>query len=176
MPTHWIRSLFGLAFALTLCLPAGAERTRVWTVSEHADLLSGEIENLAVSSDGRVRLARAIEEIHDSPASYIWDLAVGPDGAVYAALGPEARVVRVGADGRSEVVFETNAVEVHAIVVDPSGILYAATNPSGKVFRVTPDGAASVLYDPGAAAIWDLALGPDGALYIAAGDGGSSIA
>ena len=172
MITPATRAAFLPLLALALLGPLAAEETRIWRQSDFEEFRKGDAEGVSLSSDGRVRLAAALEEIHDAPASYIWDLAVGPDGSVYAAVGPEARVVRVRPGGDSEVVFETDAVEVHAVAVAADGTLYAATNPSGKVFRISADGDSAEIYDPGSAVIWDLAIGPDGELYVATGDGG----
>lgn len=165
-----------LALAL-LTTSSAAEQTRIWRQGDYEQFRKGVAEGVSLSSDGRVRLASALEELHDAPASYIWDLAVAPDGAVYAAMGPEARVVRIRPGGEPEIVFETDAVEVHAIALGADGTLYAATNPSGQVYRISPDGDSDareqeLLYDPGAAAIWDLAIGPGGDLFVAAGDRG----
>lgn len=172
MTTLLTRAAVAPILALALLTSAAAEETRIWRQSDYEQFHKGAADGVSLSSDGRIRLAVAIEELHDAPASYIWDLAVGPDGAVYSAIGPEARVVRIAPNGEAEVVFETDAVEVHAIAVAADGTLYAATNPAGKVFRISADGDAEELYDPGAATIWDLAIAPGGDLFIATGDGG----
>lgn len=167
------RAALAPILALALAAPTLAERTRVWRQTDYEQFRQGAADGVSLSSDGRVRLAAAIDELYDAPASYIWDLAVGPDGSVYAALGPEARVVRVRPGGDAETVFEADAVEAHALAVAPDGALLVATNPSGKLFRVTPGAASEELYDPGAAAIWDLAVSPAGDIFLATGDRGA---
>ena len=162
--------------ACLLCLaaaaPLAAEKTRRWRQTGFDDFERGTAEKVSLRSDGTVLLAPKLEELYDAAASYLWDLAVAPDGAIYAAAGPEAKVFRLGPEGRKSVFFSTDAVEVHALAVDAQGSVYAATAPESRIYKIDPSGGYGVFYDPGAAYVWDMAFGPDGALYLATGDEG----
>ena len=171
MKKLFLRALLFTALCLAV-LPVPAEKTRHWRQSSFDDFEAGIADRVSIRSDGKVALAPKLEELYDASASYLWDLAVDDEGTVYAAAGPEARVFRLGADGRKSVLFETDAVEVHALAVDRDGNVYAATAPESRVYKIDPSGGYEVFYDPRASYVWDMAIGPDGALYLATGDEG----
>lgn len=173
MKTSWSRAALAPILVLALAAPSLAERTRIWRQADFEQFRKGAADGVSLSSDGRVRLAAALEELHDAPASYIWDLAVGSDGAIYAALGPEARVVRISPGGEAETVFEADAVEAHALATGADGTLWVATNPAGKLYRVAPGEEPEEVYNPGAATVWDVAVSPAGDIFLATGDRGA---
>jgi hypothetical protein len=70
------------------------------------------------------------------------------------------------------VLFETEAVEVHAIAVDPQGNVYAATSPESRIYKIDPSGGSALFYDPRAAYVWDMAFDASGDLFVATGDRG----
>ncbi|MBN1858285.1 hypothetical protein JW848_03665 [Candidatus Bipolaricaulota bacterium] len=105
-------------------------------------------------------------------------VAVGPDGAIYAAATGDGTIVRIELGGTRTVIAEGLA-SPQALAVSPDGTVYAVVGGSGfgEVFSVPPFGDAVVSIDrdgvirqlahlPGAAA---LAFGPDGRLVVAAG-------
>ena len=170
-------------------LLAFAEGTRTWEQSKFEDLSKGTATGIAIRSTGGLELAPAFKAIATTPSTYIWAIAAGPAGELYAATGSPARVFRITPDGQSTVIFDPQELQVQALVVDKSGVIYAATNPDGKVYRVEPSSrsgqsgpekgphttagfSSSVYFDPGTKYIWDLALDDSGNLYVATGDKG----
>ena len=162
----------GAAAAILVLASAWAETTHSWRQSSYDELRRGRAENLAISSDGKLTLAPKLEEIYEAPASYLWDLAADKAGNVFVAAGPEAKVFRIGADGRKSVLFETEGIEVHAVAVDAGGNVYAATAPESRIYKVGPSGRSALFYDPRAAYVWDMVFGPGGDLFVATGDEG----
>jgi sugar lactone lactonase YvrE len=161
------------AVAAALFLTAAlAETTQTWRQSGYDELRRGHAENISLSSDGKLTLAPALEEIYEAPASYLWDLAADSQGNAFIAAGPEAKVFRVGADGRKSVLFETEAIEIHALAVDAQGNVYAATAPESRIYKIDPSGGSELFYDPRAAYVWDMAFDRAGDLYVATGDQG----
>lgn len=167
-----MKKLLVCLLCLAAAMPLIAEKTRRWRQSSFEEFERGTAENVTLRSDGKVMLAPKLEELYDAAASYLWDLAVAPDGTVYAAAGPEAKVLKLSPDGRKSVFFSTDAVEVHALTVDAAGAVYAATAPESRIYKIDPSGGYGVFYDPGASYVWDMVFGPDGALYVATGDEG----
>ena len=174
---------------LIASLLAVAEGTRTWEQSKFEDLSKGTTTGIAIRSTGGLELAPAFKAIATTPSTYIWAIAAGPAGELYAATGSPARVFRITPDGQSTVIFDPQELQVQALVVDKSGVIYAATNPDGKVYRVEPSSrsgqsgpekgphttagfSSSVYFDPGTKYIWDLALDDSGNLYVATGDKG----
>ncbi len=161
-----------LAALLTFSVSLSGETTKKWEQSTFEQFERGTAEGLSIRSDGKLMLAPKLEEIHEVSSSYLWSLASDSRGNLYAGAGPEAKVIRVAANGDGSVFFETDAVEIHALVVDGQDNLYAATSPDAQVFKITPNGDASVFYDPDATYIWGMAFDSKGNLFLATGDNG----
>src|SRR5262249_1440146 len=110
-----------------------------WTQTSQADFERGSRTNTAVTPDGEVRLAPALQLAHESSEQFIWSV-LGMGGAIYAGTGNGGQVLKVDADNKASVFFRTGELEVHALARDRAGKLYAGTSPGGKIFRIGPDG------------------------------------
>ena len=153
---------------LALLLDAGAisvidgSTARFWRVSTQADLLKGRSERLSIDYDGRLVLGPSTRSVFAPASPFIWCLAQGPDGSVYAGGGNDGLVWHVARDGTSRVVFDAPELEVHALAPAADGALLVATSPDGKVYRVAASGASTVFFDPPDKYIWALALDAQG--------------
>ena len=143
-----------------------------WQVSTEAALLEGEVENLSIDGFGRLTLGPSTTQVFESSAPFLWTLARGADGAVYAGSGNDGQVFRIDASGESSVFFDAEELEVHALAPGPSGSLYVGTSPDGKVYKVDPNGSGAVFFDPPDRYIWSLAVDSDGNVFAATGDKG----
>ncbi len=174
----------GLAGYVGLLLAGGtakgvAQGTKLWSVGRYDEMQRGTADGVAIRSDGRLEPGAATSQLYAAGAGYVWSVAAGADGAAYVGVGGStngsAAVMRVGADGKAEKVFEGKELGVQAVRVGADGAVYAATSPDGKVYRLGRGGAkAEVVFDPEMTAekpryLWDLAVGRDGAVYVAAG-------
>lgn len=173
---------FGLCF---FSIFAVGEGTRTWEQSSFGDLSKGTAKGVAIRSTGGLELSPAFKPLATTPSTYIWAIAAGPAGDVYAAAGAPARIYRITPDGKPSAIFQPQELQVQALVLDKNGVIYAATNPDGKVYRIVPPVAGdskdsnapsawheSVFFDPGTKYIWDLALDASGNVYVATGDHG----
>jgi hypothetical protein len=166
-----------------------AEGTRTWEQWKFEDLIKGTNQGVAIISSGGLELAPAFKALTTTPSTYIWSIAAGRNGDVYAAAGSPARVYRITPDGKSTVIFEPQELQVQALVAGKTGTIFAATNPDGKIYKiehaasgektaektkskVEAGWSASVYFDPGTKYIWNLALDEAGNLYVATGDQG----
>ena len=149
-----------------------ASSARFWTVSTQADLLKGQSDRLSIDYDGRLVLGPSARSVLDPTAPFIWCLAPGPDGSIYAGGGNDGLVWQIGRDGKSRVAFDAAELEVHALASAADGTLLAATSPDGRVYRVGADGSSSVFFDPDDKYIWALAVDTQGRTYVATGDKG----
>jgi len=170
-----------IPFRLLVVLPAlawlcGAGETKTWSQNDYSDFQKGNLKKLALSSDGRLRLAPAFREIFDSASVYLWALAEDSKGNLYAGGGgpggPGARLYLISPDGKGQTLAQWDDLEVHALAIDKSDQLYAATSPDGKVYKIAPGGKPQVFYDPQAKYIWGMAFDSRGNLFIATGDHG----
>jgi hypothetical protein len=155
------------------CVSLAAAMATFWTVSTQVDFLKGDVEDLSIDSDGRVFLGPSTSLVAETAAPFIWTVAAGADGTLWAGTGNEGKVLKVGKDGKMTTFFDATELEVHAIVAAPAGGLYVATSPDGKIYRVAPDGSAKTFFDPEDKYIWSLALDRSGNLFAGTGDKGA---
>lgn len=159
-----------IAFALWPAF-AFAEHTRYWRESDSADFAKGTPKGVSIRSDGRLMPAPEFTELADPNLAYIWQLQVDSRGRLYAAGGPNAKVVRLDA-GKPLTVFESSELAAQAIAFDSKDNLYVGTSPDGKIYKVTPGGQKSILFDTKTKYIWALAIDHDGNLFVGTGDQG----
>jgi hypothetical protein len=149
-----------------------ASTARFWRVSTQADLLKGQSERLSIDYDGRLVLGPSARSVFAPTSPFVWCLAPGPDGSVYAGGGNDGLVWHIDRDGRNRVAFDAQELEVHALATAADGALLVGTSPDGKVYRVAPGGSPSVFFDPEDKYIWALAVDAQGRVFVATGDKG----
>jgi hypothetical protein len=149
-----------------------ASTARFWRVSTQADLLKGQAERLSIDYDGRLVLGPSTRSVFAPTSPFVWCLAPGPDGSVYAGGGNDGLVWHVDRTGKSRVAFDAQELEVHALATLADGTLLVATSPDGKVYRVAAGGSSTVFFDPEDKYIWALAVDAQGRVYVATGDKG----
>ncbi|MBZ0269490.1 hypothetical protein K8I85_15150 [bacterium] len=168
---HRLRALALTALALALPLVAApraaAVSTVYWIEDTTDDFHQGEAEDVAIASEGTLRLAPRREVLADVEVPYLWDVVPGNDGDVFVGTGDDGWVMRVK-DGKAENWFQCAALEVLA-VEEMGGALWAGTAPEGFVYRVTGQGEGEIVLDAEQHYVWDLEAGPDGKLYAAVG-------
>lgn len=186
---------------LSVSLPLSAQGTRLWLQSQMEEFEKGTPQGVGIESDGHLRPSPGLTELSTTPSTFVWSLAAGKDGQVYAGTSSPATVLRLGktAGEKPFTLFESRDLSFQALCIGPDGALYAAAVPSGKVYKFNPDATtkiddstATVVFDASkvesAASqsrqatvpsnssthyIWDLAFDPSGRLYIATGDPGA---
>jgi hypothetical protein len=149
-----------------------AEHTRYWRESDSTDFARGTAKGVAIRSDGKLMPAPEFTQFSDPNLAYIWQLRLDSRGRLYAAGGPNAKVVRFDNAGKATTVFDSPELAAQAIAFDSRDNLYVGTSPDGKVYKVTPDGQKSVFFTPKTKYIWALQIDRDGNLFIGTGDQG----
>jgi hypothetical protein len=168
-PGRWLL----LASLVALCGTANqATSPRFWQVATQADLMKGEVDGLSVDDAGRLVLGPVVKTIYEGTVPFIWALAPGPDGAVFAGSGNNGQVWKIDAAGAATEFFKAKELEVHTMLVAPDGALMVGTSPDGKVYRIDATGRATVYFDPDDKYIWSLAIDAQGRLYVGTGDKG----
>ena len=148
-----------------------ASGPQLWRLEGAPAFLDGEIEGLALDSNGRLRLGVAPKRLFDPEAPNAWSLARDARGVLYAGTGNDGRVFRVEAE-KGSLLFDADELEVHAVAVGPDGRVYAGTSPDGAVYAIDAAGKATRFFDPAEKYVWALAFDPSGALYVATGGEG----
>jgi hypothetical protein len=94
-------------------------------------------------SQGKADPFATLPDVHN-----IWALAFDKaKGSLFAAVGPEGRVLRVAADGSSSVYLSTDEPNLVSLAVAANGDLYAGSSGRGLLYRITGAGHASVIFD-----------------------------
>jgi sugar lactone lactonase YvrE len=146
--------LLALAAALATAAPLHAQGTHLWTQSRIEDFEKGTPKGVSLTSDGRLLQGPALTEFITTPSTFVWSVAVDPQGTAYVGTASPASVLRIGNDGKPFTLFETTDLSVQVVRLGPDGMLYVATLPSGKVYRLHPnattkqdDNTATLLFD-----------------------------
>lgn len=161
-----------LAAALWPAAQAFAEHTHYWRESDSVDFSRGTAKGVAIRSDGKLMPAPEFTQFADPNLAYIWQLRLDSHGRLYAAGGPNAKVVRFDNAGKATTVFDSSELAAQAIAFDAQDNLYVGTSPDGKVYKVTPDGQKTVFFTPKTKYIWALQIDRRGDLFVATGDRG----
>jgi hypothetical protein len=129
---------------------------------------------VGTSPDGRIYRVDAKGQattFFDPDDKYIWSLALGADGTLFAATGEKGNIYRITPDGKGSLFYKTNTTNVVTLVIDKAGHLLAGTESPGRIFRIDMDAKAFVLLDSSYKEIHALRLSPDGTIYAAAFSG-----
>ncbi len=114
----------------------------------------------------------------DAAPKYIWDLAFGPDGALYIATGGPAAVYRVrtpAGAAHAERFFESDEQHIRALLFEKDGSLLAGSDGDGLVYRIDKEGKGFILFNAPKREITALAESPSGQIYVASvGEKGKS--
>ncbi|MDQ6676345.1 MAG: hypothetical protein M3Z09_03515 [Acidobacteriota bacterium] len=150
-----------------------------WELSSYPEFLKGKFDRIALSRDGVLSVAPALNPLFPTGQAYLWSLGRTADGTIYAGTGNHGRLFRIGPDGKGAVIWTAPQPEIFAVAAGAGGVVYAGTSPNGRIYRIEngsikngriENGAATEYFNPKTTYIWSLALGTDGALY--AGTGG----
>lgn len=157
-----------VALALVLVPVLQAAAPRFWRLEGTAAFLKGEIENLSVDSEARLRLGPAVRTLFDPETPNAWCVARDDSGVLYVGTGNDGRLFRVEGEEGTEL-FDAEELEVHAVAVGPDGRVYAGTSPDGEVYAIDENGTARSFFDPSEKYIWALAFDAGGDLAVATG-------
>ena len=144
--------------------PSWAVSPVVWRTSG-SDWQSLDRDSVGVTSDGNIRLARAVEPVKDLDANVIWALLRDGDG-VLAATGDSGKLFRISANGTVSEVGKVLEPEITALGRDSGGNIIAGTSPDGAIYRLGSKGLSQIADTP-ENYVWGFAaLGRGGTLII----------
>lgn len=164
---------------------ARAVGTRTFVLDTLEKLSGGDLNGVAVGSDGTVRAGWTLGAIPVPDASATFSvLPLGGD-RVLVGTSPNGKIYEVSG-GAIRPFADTGALAVTSLVQAKGGAIYAATIPDGKIFRVTNGKAEPFATLPGASHVWALvpdragtglfaATGPEGKIFHVDPSGQSTV-
>lgn len=106
----------------------------------------------------------------EAAPKYIWDLAFGPDGALYVATGGPAAIYRVrtpAGDAHAEPFFASDEQHIRTLLFEKDGSLLAGSDGDGLVYRIDKQGKGFILFNAPKREVTALAESPAGHIYVA---------
>lgn len=89
----------------------------------------------------------ALKELAKLPEISVHALALGADGTLWAATGPNGHVYRIAPDGKFTLALTADEKYALAIVADSKGDVYVGTGGGhGNIYRIGRDGKAGLFY------------------------------
>lgn len=168
-------ALAGLVSLLTAgtgqTLEASASRT--WTQRDKEDFATAQLDGIAVSGEGALRLSARVVPLFEVPQPNVWCLARDSKGRIYSGGGNDGRVYRLSPGASApEMIFDASELAILAMAVDKDDRLYAASSPNGAIYRIENDGTSRMIFDPDAVYVWALLFDDRGRLHVATGSPG----
>ncbi len=123
----------------------------------------------------------------DETVTSVWSVVSAPGGSFYAATGAEGKIYHVKADGKAEVIYDSDEKNILSLTSGRGGLLYAGTGENGLIIELTPaTKKGRILYDADETEISCLLFEPepqsrrlvdaDGVLYAATSDSSKASA
>ena len=157
---------------LSACGTILAVTPQFWENFTQEDLLKGTLTRVSLSADGRLSLAPDYALVHDTKQPYIFSMVRDKAGNLYVGTGHEGKVIRIDAQGKGSVYFESKELDIFALALDDSGVLYVGTSPDGKVYKVSAAGKFTEFCDPEDKYVWSLLFDGSGNLLVGTGGRG----
>ncbi len=151
--------MFGFAagIAVALASPARAVGTRTFDLDTLDEFSGGDLEGVAVGSDGVVRAGLKLGDVRVPGATTIFSALARADGSVLLGTSPGGKVMKVAGDQVTELA-DTKETGVTSLVEDGRGNVYAATFPDAKIFKVSQGKAELFTTLPDSTYVWALAF------------------
>ncbi len=162
----FIIGIVGLISSLEAVVP------RKWELRTKDDFLKGKLEGVSVSYEGVLSLAPREDKLEGPSEDFYLSFLLGQDGTGYLGTGHGGKIYRIGKDGKSELFYQVQEMDVTCLAMDPKGGLFAGTSPNGKVYKITGKDQGEAFFNPEEKYIWDLAFSDDGYLMAAVGEAG----
>ena len=149
--------LCALAAALAFARPAAAVGTRIFDLDTLDKLSGGDLQGVAVGSDGVVRAGFKLGDVRIQGVTTVFAALPRTDGSVLLGTSPGGKVLRIQGDQVSDFA-DTKETAVTSLAEDAHGNVYAATFPDAKIYRVSQGKADVFATIPDATYVWALAF------------------
>lgn len=102
---------------------------------------------------------------------HVFQLAFDKKSQVlYAATGPEGKLLRIERDGRFDVLFDAQEPHLVSLALTPDGSVVVGTSDKAKLYRVDGPGKVTTLYDFGRTEVRSIVVSPSREIFAIAND------
>jgi hypothetical protein len=102
---------------------------------------------------------------------HVWQLGFDKKrGILYAATGPDGKLLRIEQDGRFSVVFDAPEPHLVSLGILPDGAVAVGSSEKAKLYRVEGPNHVTTLYDFGRTEVRAIAVSASGDIYAIAND------
>ena len=151
------RPIFPFLLVAILVLGAAwAATPQKWTFRSYDEFLRGRFDGVSLTAEGVLSLAPREDKIDGPTEEFYLSFLVTLDGTTFVGTGHSGRIFRLGKDGKGELYYQAQEMDVTSLAVDPRGALYAGTSPNGKIYKITGKSQGAVFFDPAEKYIWDM--------------------
>jgi hypothetical protein len=159
------------AFIPFLAADAAAVGTRRFLLDNAKSFEGGELEGVAIASDGSIRAGWTLANAPIADATSVWAAVTLADGSVLLGTGTGGRIYQVK-NGKVSIAAETGEMAVSSLAL-LDGDVVAGTFPTGKVFRIPTaklDGSKVTAWTElkDSEDVWALAVDPKSKAVLAA--------
>lgn len=162
----------GVFLAAVLCLSLEAVVPQKWALRSKEDFLRGKFDGVSLSFDGALSLAPKEDRIVGPTEEFYLSLLPLADGSLFLGTGHGGKIYQISRDGKTDLYFQTQEMDVTCLARDSKGVLFAGTSPNGKIYMIKDKGKGEEFFNPAEKYIWDLMFIDSGALLAAVGEGG----
>ena len=145
---------------------------RKWELRTKDDFLKGKLDGISVSYEGVLSLAPKEDKLEGPAEDFYLSFLLGQDGVGYLGTGHGGKIYRIGKDGKAELYYQVQEMDISCLAMDDKGVLFAGTSPNGKVYKITGKDKGEAFFNPEEKYIWDLAFADNGFLMAAVGEAG----
>jgi len=177
--SHTVMTRFGVCALVVLLFVANAAmaiQPKKWVHTTEADFEPGESENTLVTNLGDIKLAAGTRIIGEMPeqASVVFDLQHLPDGSLYIAAGPEAKLLKRNGD-KIDTVLSLDSEQIFSLDVTADGkLLLGLSGENSRLAVLEGDDLKDLVVLEGVRYIWDMIV--DGkSIYLATGTEGKLL-
>lgn len=152
--------------------PAQATRTEVVKDDDFKTLQQGELEGVAISSDGFLYPTHARKMIGDTGTEMVWAVVDQGGKGVLCATGHGGKLIRIDRKGEVHELGAAVETELTAMLELPDGTVLIAGAPGGQIYRLTTEDTIEPYVKLDAKFIWKLARDSRGAVWAVTGTEG----
>jgi hypothetical protein len=169
------RGIFKLAVFIAMVVSGPSLEAvvpRKWELRTKDDFLKGKLDGISVSYEGVLSLAPKEDKLDGPAEDFYLSFLVAEDGTGFLGTGHGGKVYRIGKDGKAELYYQAQEMDVTCLAMDAKGTLFAGTSPNGRIYKITAQDKGEAFFNPEEKYIWDLVFSDSGFLMAAVGEAG----